>query len=281
MNRFINTKGVLIKKGEYFQYFYIELKEEDALYNNLDKIIGIDGELEDHHLDWLEQHLYEEVECMVMVYTCDDGEETQIALPKELIGERKNMVHRVNDVIILTESLYDYEDVGTLHGFKTKLTHVSIYKEDRGYEDDEPVYEEDGFHKDEPHEYICTIISDEDFGDGSVFEISNQTIQEQISKGNVYTIIDKDYDKIVDGRLITGFKLRNGAFSYEDLEMTTLVMFDLTSHEVRLGVKRVKTLTSNEAVMFGKLTEVYNKNVFIEYYEQFNIVTLQDDETMT
>jgi hypothetical protein len=264
-----STKGVLIKVGKHFKYFNVELSEEDALLNNLDKVIGIDGELEGDYVDWLQEHIYEEIE--VLVYTCKDG--NQLALPKELIGERKSMVHRVNDILMVTESLYDYECIGTMHGFKTKLTHVSIYKEDQVIDEedqvideDDPVYEDDGYYEDKPHEYICTIISDEDFGNGSVVNISYETIQEQISKGNVYTILDMDSDTVVDGRLITGHKMRNGVFTYGDLEMTTLPMFDLASHDLRLDVRRVKNLSGNKDVLLAKLTELYDKSIFIEGY---------------
>lgn len=252
-------KGTLIKKGEFFVVEYFgKHHEESDYFKSLPEDnyrLPVNMNMVDDNPQWFEDHLYEEVEYEFGVHVSDNDDEKfniQEAIITELLDEKNKKMHNVVDVVFISESLHKHDLICNLYGYSSTLIHIHAGTT--------------WLH----NNYIATIITDEEPSDE--FTLTFEQIDEHIKKGNVYTILNKQTNKILDGQIIADLKIRHldlmGLNEYElgdETLLSTLIYYDLFSEKESVEVRKVMNLyTEKNNTTICKFTEVHRKRMFHE-----------------
>jgi hypothetical protein len=248
-------KGTLIKHGKFFVVEYFGKHHKKGNYfESLPEgnyTLHVNMNMVDDNLEWFEDHLYQEVEYELGFHVSEqeDGIKFNIeeAIITELLDEKNKKMHNVMDVVIITESLHKHDMVCNLYGYRSTLIH--IHSGSPG-----------------PHNnYIGTIITDEEPSDE--LTLTFEQIDEHVKKGNVYTILNKQTNKILNGAIIADLKIRHlDLIELSDEELlSTLIYFDLFSEKENVEIRKVLNMYSEKNnTIISKLTEVHRKRMFHE-----------------
>lgn len=251
-------KGTLIKKGKFFvvEYFGKHHGESDY-FKSLPEgnyALPVNMRMVDDNPYWFQDHLYMEVEYELGVHVSENDEgvkrNIQQAIIIELLDEKNKKMHNVVDMVVISESLHKHELIRNLYGYSNTLIHI---------------YSGCVF---ERNNYIGTIITDEEPSDE--LTLTFEQIDEHIKNGNVYTILDKESNKVLNGSVISDLKV-----TYLDLidmkelghEMllSTLIYFELFSEKEGVEIRKIINIhTEKSNTSINKLTEVYRKRLFHE-----------------